>query len=69
MPSGPVPGDRRFVTVHVFVSTTAIALSPLTATTAREPSGAAVRPASLRVRAVLAEARACAKPPPAGRIG
>src|SRR5205814_9792136 len=61
IPSGPVPVCSFFVTVHVFRSTTATALSPLTATNARPPSGGISTPSgdlptAMRLKTVRAAA-------------
>src|SRR5207248_5918904 len=61
IPSGPVPVCSFFVTVHVFRSTTATALSPLTATNARPPSGGISTPSgdlptAKRLKTVRADA-------------
>src|SRR5581483_10576385 len=44
MPSGPAPGESLFITCHDVRSTTAIALSPFTATNARAPLGSTSTP-------------------------
>src|SRR5207249_3350683 len=53
IPSGPVPVAIRSVTVSVLRSTTATALSPLTATYARDPSGTTRMPSGLLPSAIL----------------